>query len=410
MNISDTQLKAAQLTDAFRLFNQLSQTLAESYQGLEEQVAKLTQELTAARSERLKTLVEKEKLANRLQTILAALPAGVLILNDAQFIVDCNALAVDMLGEPLLGESWTEIARQRMCIMPDSPHESVLGNGKRITITNSPLDELDGQLILLTDVTEMRALQDSLNRQRQLSSMGEMVASMAHQVRTPLSTAILYASQMSKPALNEAKRVVFAEKILERLHHLDRQVNDMLIFAKEGRLTMSCFALDDLVAHINDAMSEFSRSNRIHFELTRNTQTEILQGNLNALQGALMNLVNNALEALGSKGAIAIQFTEKNSQLHIQIKDSGCGMTPEVMQRIFEPFFTTKVSGTGLGLAVVDSVIKAHGGELQCTSAPGKGTLFSIRLPCIDNSFEPQLSEFSLKLQSMMEENDHAPV
>lgn len=410
MTISDTQLKAAQLTDAFRMFNQLSQTLAESYQGLEEQVAKLTQELAAARSERLKTLVEKEKLANRLQTILAALPAGVLILNDAQIIVDCNALAVELLGEPLLGGLWTAIARERMRIMPDNPHESVLGSGKRINITCSPLDELGGQLILLTDVTEMRSLQDSLNRQRQLSSMGEMVASMAHQVRTPLSTAILYASQMSKPALNEAKRVVFASKILERLHHLDRQVNDMLIFAKEGRLTMSCFLLDDLVAHINEVMAEASASGQIHFELTRKTHTEVLQGNLNALQGALMNLLNNALEALGGSGTISMQLTEINTILHIQVKDDGCGMTPEVIQRIFEPFYTTKVSGTGLGLAVVDSVIKAHGGELQCESELGKGTLFKLRLPCLDNQFEPQISEFSLKMQSMMEEHSYAPV
>ncbi len=409
MTISETQQKAAQLTDAFRIFNQLSQNLADSYHGLEEQVAKLTQELAAARSERLKTLVEKEKLAHRLQTILAALPAGVMILNDGQRIVDCNALSVELLGEPLLGCLWADLVRDRLVSMPDNPHESQLRSGKRINITLSPLDEHGGQLILLTDVTEMRSLQDSLQRQKQLSAMGEMVASMAHQVRTPLSTAILYASQMSKPALTDVKRQSFAVKILERLHHLDHQVNDMLIFAKEGRLGMGRFSLTELLTHLHEAMRHLN-TGQIQFSIHNQTHLDSLQGNQNALQGALLNLLNNAIDAIDGMGQIRLTVQEQSEVLVIQIEDTGCGIDPALQQRIFEPFFTTKLSGTGLGLAVVDSVVKAHGGELWCKSKRGQGTVFTIRLPWTMLDFEPVCSEFSENIPSITEEIYHASI
>jgi len=99
-----------QLTDAFRAFNQLSQNLSDSYQGLEEQVEKLHQELAAARTERVKALIEKEKLALRLQKILSALPAAIIILDIQKRVVDCNLLATHFLGEPLLGQLWVDIA------------------------------------------------------------------------------------------------------------------------------------------------------------------------------------------------------------------------------------------------------------------------------------------------------------
>lgn len=199
-------LSAEQLTDAFRAFNQLSEDLTSSYQGLEEQVAKLHQELAAARSERLKTLDEKEAKAARLQQILGALPAAIVILDDKGQIVDCNAQANNFLGEHLVGQQWDELARLRLKSVLDNPLERQLLNGLRVNIISSSLPESKEQVIVLSDVSEMNALQESLNQKKNLSAMGEMVASMAHQVRTPLSTAILYASQLSHPAVTEEKR------------------------------------------------------------------------------------------------------------------------------------------------------------------------------------------------------------
>ncbi|MGR9100253.1 MAG: histidine kinase dimerization/phospho-acceptor domain-containing protein, partial [Gammaproteobacteria bacterium] len=241
---------AAQLTDAFRIFNELSQNLTASYLALQDQVAKLRRELAASRDERLKALIEKEKLANRLQLILTALPAGVMLVDRSGTVIDCNALARQFLGEPLVGRSWGEIASQRLSAVDGNPHQRLLANGDCVSVTVKTLGEEGGQIVLLSDVSEMRVLQRAVEQRKHLTAMGEMVAGMAHQVRTPLSTAILYASQLEKPGLKEAKRRLFAEKISERLRHLERQVNDMMVFAREGRMSMNMFSPSHLLSKL----------------------------------------------------------------------------------------------------------------------------------------------------------------
>jgi two-component system sensor histidine kinase FlrB len=395
-NLQHSQ-KAEILTDAFRLFNELSENLASSYQGLEEQVAKLNNELVAARSERLNTLSEKEKLASRLQQILAALPAGVVILNAFGKVIDCNNHALDFLGEPLLDQNWQTLMMQRLQPVTGSPRERQLKDGRRVGITRNLLSNHAEQIILLSDVSELRSLQDMLAQQKHLSAMGEMVASLAHQVRTPLATAVLYASQMSNPALPEQKRLQFSQKILERLHYLERQVNDMLIFAKQGRLAMQSFSMQELLVLVAENMESYSGC----FTLQQDLQGDVLLGNQDALLGALMNLLNNAVEAGAGNIALTVRQSEDSSLL-IEISDDGPGIDAQQQIHLFEPFYTTKSHGTGLGLAVVDSVVKAHNGSIACRSSPGGGALFTLTLPCI-NQYGLGLSAASVTQENSYE-------
>ncbi len=381
-HINNTE-KAQQLTNAFRVFNELSEQLAVSYHSLEEQVAKLHQELAFAQSERLKSLEDKEKLASRLEKILAALPAGVVVLDADGKILECNAIAVTFLGEPLLAQTWADIVARSFQPMFANPHERLLANGARLNISYRQLEHKAGQIIVLSDVSEMRALQELLNQQKQMSAMGEMAASMAHQVRTPLATALLYASQMSNSTIDNETRQRFSEKILERLRYLERQVDDMLIFAKCGHLDISTFSLSELLDHVQVGIKEYARQSRIKVQIINNVTQDELLGNANALRGALSNVVNNAVDALGQEGSIQITANLLDENLHIVIKDNGPGISEQHCQRVFEPFFTTKSNGTGLGLAVVDSVVNAHGGAVVVTSKPGLGTAFAITLPCL---------------------------
>lgn len=369
------QQKTERLTDAFRMFNELSENLALSYQGLQEQVAHLNSQLAAARSERLATLCEKEKLANRLQQILAALPAAVILLDAKNRIIDCNERAAGFLGEPLLGQQWQDIMARSLLPVPDSPHERQLRDGRIVSLTRNPLGSDAEQVILLSDVSELRTLQDRLAQQKHLSAMGEMVASLAHQVRTPLATAILYASQMSRPQLNDAKRLQFSEKILERLRYLERQVNDMLIYAKQGRLAMQGFSLHGMLRHLAERMEEFDGV----FWLDSRVAQDSIQGNQDALRGALLNLLNNAIES--GAGLISLTAVQAGESIQISIQDDGPGIDSSRQTQLFEPFYTTKTHGTGLGLAVVDSVVKAHKGSVYCRSVLGQGSEFVVTLP-----------------------------
>jgi len=132
-------------------------------------------------------------------------------------VVDCNALAIQYLAEPLLGQPWLDIVQRSLLGVFDNPQERQLNNGTRVSISTNELNPEAGRIILISEVSEIRLLQDKLNQQKHLSAMGEMVASMAHQVRTPLSTAILYASQMNKERVSDNCRIKFSKKILERL-------------------------------------------------------------------------------------------------------------------------------------------------------------------------------------------------
>lgn len=394
------QQKTERLTDAFRMFNELSENLALSYQGLQEQVAHLNSQLAAARSERLATLSEKEKLASRLQQILAALPAAVILLDAKNRIIDCNDHAIGFLGEPLLGRQWQAIMARSLLPVPDSPHERRLSDGRIVSITRNHLSNDAEQIILLSDVSELRTLQDRLAQQKHLSAMGEMVAGLAHQVRTPLATAILYASQMSKPQLNGTKRLQFSEKILERLQYLERQVNDMLIFAKQGRLAMQGFSWQQMLAHIAERMEEFNGA----FLLENRVDRDRVQGNQDALRGALLNLLNNAIES--GAGLISLLAVQAGESIEISIRDNGPGIGSDRQAQVFEPFYTTKTHGTGLGLAVVDSVVKAHKGSVYCRSELGQGSEFVLTLPI----FQQDLGLSVPGVDSVGQENDYEAV
>lgn len=382
---------AEKLTNAFHIFNQLSENLTLSYQGLEQQVAKLHKELAFVRSERVKTLIEKEKLASRLQHILATLPAAVLVLDSDGVILDCNAKANEFLGEPLKSKAWSDVLHSRLSPVVDNPHERLLGNGKRVSITQSVFQDA-GQIILLSDISEMRAMQEMLLHQQHLSSMGEMVASLAHQVRTPLSTAMLYASQLTHEEIDRNTQLEFAAKITERLQFLERQINDMLIFAKQGRMAMESFSLSDLLGNIAESMQDCARQD-IHFEINNDCTTTRLTGNENALRGAIMNLIENAISVAPEQGRVQLNFMDAAvDQVLIEVNDNGPGIAPELQQRIFEPFYTTRISGTGLGLAVVNSVIQAHQGTVNVQSDKASGTRFELRLPLNSIRFDPLIS------------------
>ena len=201
------------LQEAFTTFNQLSEQLVGSYHDLQGRVEQLNAELSTAKDERIKELSEKERLASRLSALLTALPGGVIVLDSSGVIQEYNPAAANLLGEPLENLAWSDVIRRAFSPRSDDGHEVSLTDGRRVSISTCPLESEPGQILLLTDVTEMRRLQDRLSQHQRLAAMGEMAASLAHQIRTPLSSALLYASNLKRPHLNDEQRDRFATKI-----------------------------------------------------------------------------------------------------------------------------------------------------------------------------------------------------
>ncbi len=179
-------------------------------------------------------LAEKERLAGRLESLLKGLPAGVVVLDSAGCVQQANPAAEALLGRALVGTLWRDVIAHSFAPEPQAGCDLRLASGRLVSLSTCPLEDEPGQILLLTDVTESRALQERANRDQRLMSMGKMVASLAHQIRTPLSSALLYVSHMKHPALDEQKRLRLADKILDRIRHLEQLLKDMLLFAHGG--------------------------------------------------------------------------------------------------------------------------------------------------------------------------------
>lgn len=371
-----------QLQEAFCAFNELSMQLAASYRDLEARVARLNEELAAARSERLKQLAEKERLANRLARLLEALPGGVVVLDGNGTVQECNPAAVDLLGDPLVGVAWRDVARRAFAPRPGDSREVTLHDGRQASISTRSLGAEPGQILLFNDVTETRKLQEMVNRHRRLSAMGEMAAKLAHQIRTPLASALLYVSHLARPGLEAGDRVRFAQKILSRLRHLEAMVSDMLMFARGGAVSDATFSVQALANDLELALEPQLQSSAGRLEIKTRVPDVILTGNRQALLGALLNLATNALQACGAGAWLCLKITRgAGGAVEFRLSDNGPGIPEEIRDRIFEPFFTTRPDGTGLGLAVVQAVIESHRGKIWAESRAGGGTTFVLHLP-----------------------------
>lgn len=374
------------LEQAFSLFNQMSTQLADSYSLLEARVTELKGELAVVSAQRMAELAEKERLAYRLQNLLDLLPGGVIVIDDRGRVHEANPAAIELLGLPLVGELWRQVIARCFAPREDDGHEISLKDGRRLSIATRSLDAEPGQLVLLNDLTETRRLQDQLARHERLSSLGRMVASLAHQIRTPLSAALIYASHLSEQVLPVETQQRFAGRLKERLHELEHQVRDMLVFAR-GELPLT----DRLSP--KQLMQSLQAAAQPHVEgVSMRWQCDIHGGevlcNRDTLVGALLNLIENALQAGTPQVRLKVHVYARDNTLRLAVSDSGSGIEPHVLRRLGEPFFTTKATGTGLGLAVVKAVVRAHQGELQLHSRLGRGTCALLSLPLISGAAE----------------------
>ena len=242
-----------------------------------------------------------------------------------------------------------------------------------------------GEVVLLADVTESHLMQVFLTRQQRLLTLGELAAGLAHQIRTPLAAALLYASQMGLPGRSPEDLGRCAEKTVSSLKQLDRLVNDMLAFAQGGaaREVVSVSALLEQVAQwLRPAL-------RRGIRLTIRTQAPDLRVRASApsLVSAVLNLATNALQA--APADLDLELLARRSadgRAQIVVSDNGPGVPAHIRSRIFEPFFTTRARGNGIGLAIVKSVVEAHQGSVSLAEGSA-GATFIIELPAEENAW-----------------------
>jgi two-component system sensor histidine kinase FlrB len=375
----DSESKTAELQRAFAMFNQVSAELTQAYEALQARVTSLTEELAVANGELRRQYQEKEALSERLSSLLDALPAGVVLLDSSASVVAVNPAAMAMFGTDMVGRHWGDVARA--FLEPTlTVGEWLLGQG-RVSIAESVLASAGGKILLIHDVTAAHQMKTELERNQRLAAMGEMAASLAHQLRTPLAAALLHTSNLGQPGVSDELRAKFSDKASGQLRRLERLIQDVLLFARGESIGRDVIPASDLLTEAAQTVEPLMREHGLEFAVADGCAGAVIIGSRKALFGALVNLLENAMQATPAGGKICLSGKNIGDLLAIGVRDSGPGISRETQARIFEPFFTTKGQGTGLGLAIALGVARAHGGGIELFSEPGQGAEFVMTLP-----------------------------
>ena len=371
--------KAAELQRAFAVFNQVSAELTQAYESLQGRVASLTEELAIANGELRRQYEEKEALSERLSSLLDALPAGVVLLDQSATVVAVNPAAIAMFGPDAMSRHWGDVVRQSL--EPTmTVGEWLLGEG-RVSIAESTLASGGGKILVIHDVSAAHRMKAELERNQRLAAMGEMAASLAHQLRTPLAAALLYSANLGQAGVADEARARFSEKASGQLRRLERLIQDVLLFARGESIGRDLMLAGDLLQEAAQTVEPLMREHGIEFVTVDGCNEAKIVGSHKALFGALVNLLENAMQATPAGGKICLTGKKSGDLLALGVRDTGPGVELDKQTRIFDPFFTTKGQGTGLGLAIALGVARAHGGSIELFSVPGEGAEFVMMLP-----------------------------
>jgi two-component system sensor histidine kinase FlrB len=385
-----TAIDSQALHRAFRSFAELSASLETSYRALESQVARLSVELGSTERARVAELEARERLAARMGRLLEVLPGGVLILDENGTILEANPAAISMLGDPLRGEPWAHV---RARVVPSaSPYggDIALANGRWVSLSERPLASEAGSILLITDVTESHLVRELASRRERLAALGELAAKLAHQLRTPLAAAMLYATQLrNAPA---SRRAALSERIVARLRSLEALIADMLGYARGGGNGVTELAVAGLLEDVAQTLAaRLALGGRLTLRVRK--PGLVVCANRDAVCGALANLVENALDVIGPTADVVIEAADDpDAGVELRVSDNGPGVDTADRERIFEPFYSARAGGTGLGLAVARGVALAHGGTLRCEACE-RGALFVMTLPVRKRDSAPVLRE-----------------
>ena len=313
---------------------------------------------------------------------LGALPIGVLLLDATGFISLCNEAAAELFGETLTHRLWRDCIEELFELKGEiSMDELPLKDGRFVSVRTSPLADTEGQIVLLQDVTELRNLRVRVEREKRLTALGGMAASLAHQIRTPLSAALLHAEELHEESDKVSGAANPLGEIIGALKDIDTLMRDMLLFARDDSVEQSRFELKGFALDLKRSLATHLSQVGASFSTLGVTPGVYLQANQPTLQTALQNAILNSLDA-GAKRVLMVGAVDPNNpkQIVIDILDDGRGVPESMRRKVFDPFYTTRADGSGLGLSVIAKVVHAHRGSVEF--APSRrGANLRITLP-----------------------------
>ena len=358
-----------------------TQELNTSYLDLCERVERLTQELHQSRTQLMRELAEKEVIFQRLSAVVQALPGGILLVDRHDIVRDANPQAIELVGEPVIGELWTVIEQRAVNLR----YESAEGDKRRhVAVSVQPLAGSGEKLILITDTTAQHETQALESQKQRLMAMGEMAARLAHQIRTPIASTTLYLAQLAREDLAAAERGDICDSLSTALRHVEGTIDSMLGFIRGDTRELLPLFLQDVMQEFEALIRDGLSLDAEQLVVTPVDRSVRILGAREDLVGALSNLVCNAVQASGEAPEIHVSVNALDARsIQIRVRDHGPGIDEAHLHHIFDPFYTTRAAGTGLGLAVVAMTVNQHGGDISARNHPTGGAEFLISLPML---------------------------
>jgi len=374
--------------------------MAASMQGVIQQLRVQEKELERLHRIERERAEQTERLS---EEVTRNMPAGLLVVNATGIISSSNPAAEQALGIRGLGfRRYSEalgassgmsrliaecLANGTIFRREQVEHVPPAGDTRHLGVTISPIQrgegKISGAICLLTDLTELAALQQRMQLKENLAALGELSAGIAHEFKNALATISGYA-QMIRSEASEAEALDYAERILEQTRNITHVVTEFLKYARPLEIPDERVALQTVVERVVAEVRETMPQVKIRWEGTFGDAG----GDEGLLRQALLNLTRNAAEACalaegGGRVAVCgeIVHGEETGVQRIRVTDNGPGIPANVAPKLFRPFFTTKAKGTGLGLAVVQKIIVQHGGQVEVRNRTEGGAEFIITLP-----------------------------
>lgn len=271
-----------------------------------------------------------------------------------------------------------------------------LGNGHRtrestVNLAIAPLVSKDleqiGRLIIFDDVTDRDELERQLVQADKLSSIGLLAAGVAHEVNTPLAVISTYAQMLAKQVSEDDQKSKLLEKIARQTFRASEIVNSLLNFSRTSTTEFVEVSLTRIVRETITLIEHQLKKAGVETRLNLDDDLPVIRGNAGKLQQVLLNLFLNARDAMEEGGLLTIRTWFEPGFVHVEVADTGQGISSEHLERIFDPFFTTKAAkkGTGLGLSVTYGIVQEHSGIIEVVSEVGSGTRFRLEFPVVGN-------------------------
>lgn len=336
--------------------------------------------------------------------LVSSLPLGVIATDSRGLIRLCNASAAELLNisaEKVHGQNPQDCLPPQLASQfggsvqserSEQLLEVVLGGSARKEVILQVLamavsDEqgrLEGEVLLVRDLSEIRSLEKQLRRSERLAALGKMAAGVAHEVRNPLSS-IKGLAMLLKERRNNVEAEESADLLVKEVERLNRSISELLDYARPAKLQRRMVAPAEIVGKAVSLVQADASSLGIKISADLPVDLPEICVDVDKINQVMLNLLLNGVQAMPQGGDLTISATTEGANLLLTLCDTGEGIASHQMPRIFDPYFTTKSSGTGLGLAISAKIIEEHGGSIRISSRQGDGCEVRLQLPLSGN-------------------------